>query len=354
MQLHRSFPRLVHGALRASLLGLPIACASAYDHMGTGATSTHVAPTESSDVEVHAAAPLGWASVDALGQNGTTGGGDAAIVSVNTLAELSTALAGTDPRVVELASSVEGRIKIGSNKTLQGAPGVVFKGHIGVGAATNVIVRNLTIVGYNCTDNTVCEDGSDAVTIDNGSHHVWFDHCDISDGSDGNLDIAGAADYVTISWTKFSYTGSRPGGHEFSNLIGSSDSSSSDRGHLRVTFHHDHWADNVNQRMPRVRFGQVHLFNNLYTPQGSSYCVGVGVSANILTENTVFEGVKEPINTTDFDNPESVSFAYGNLYIGGSPAAPNLGTNVFVPPYPYTVQPANEVREIVLANAGNR
>ena len=41
------------------------------------------------------------------------------------------------------------------------------------------------------------------------SHHVWFDHDDISDGSDGNLDITHASDYITISWTKFHYSGKR-------------------------------------------------------------------------------------------------------------------------------------------------
>ena len=85
------------------------------------------------------------------------------------------------------------------------------------------------------------------------------------DGSDGNLDINQAADFVTLSWTKFHYSASRvdpagaAGGHEFSDLIGSSDNSTGDQGHLRVTWHHDWWGANVHEREPRVRFGEIHL-----------------------------------------------------------------------------------------------
>jgi hypothetical protein len=37
-----------------------------------------------------------------------------------------------------------------------------------------------------------------------------------------------------------------------------------DEGRLRVTYHHNHW-DGVKERAPRVRYGRVHLYNNLYT-----------------------------------------------------------------------------------------
>src|SRR5947199_294929 len=84
---------------------------------------------------------------------------------------------------------VTGDVAIGSNKTLVGACGAVFHGHLGLSGSANVIVRNLTIVGYNCTDSpSDCSGGADAVTLQKQSHHVWFDHDDISDGSDGNLD----------------------------------------------------------------------------------------------------------------------------------------------------------------------
>ena len=47
----------------------------------------------------------------------------------------------------------------------------VFTGHIGVQGVSNVIVKNLKLVGLNCTDGASCEDGSDALTIERSAHH---------------------------------------------------------------------------------------------------------------------------------------------------------------------------------------
>ena len=169
----------------------------------------------------------------------------------------------------------------------------------------------MNIVGYNCAPPDVdvttggqCQNGQDAVTVDKSSKNIWFDHDAVSDGSDGNLDITHASDFITISYTKFFYSTKRsdpndtgPMGHRVCNLIGHSDSNTSeDTGHLNVTFHHDWWADNVMERMPRVRFGKVHVFNNLYTAAGNNYAVGLGYYGNVRTENNVFQGVNVPLN----------------------------------------------------------
>jgi pectate lyase len=303
------------------------------------------------DVAVETDGAIGWASVNDLGQDGTTGGGSAAPVMVMTLDDLNLAVGGTDPAVVQIGATVVGEVKVGSNKTILGTPGAILQGHLRISQSVNVIVRNLVVVGNNCTDNPDCQSGADAVTIQGRSHHIWVDHCDISDGSDGNLDVVSASDYVTISWTKFWYRG-RAGGHQFSDLLGSDDSDTGDAGHLRVTFHHDWWADGVQERMPRARYGHVHLFNNLYTSSGDSYCVGVGVNVNILTESNVFSGVRRPVDTSDFANGASVAVSYANLYQLGSTPSPQLGTAVFTPPYPYTLQPASDVEVSVRNNAG--
>jgi pectate lyase len=308
--------------------------------------------TISSDVVVYTDAPVGWASVSDLGVDGTTGGGALSPTVVTTFAALSAAVAGTTPAVVQLAASVSGvSLKVGSNKTLLGMPGVVFQGHMGFGGAVNVIMRNMTVVGNNCLDNPDCQSGADAVTIDNRAHHVWIDHCDVSDGSDGNLDIVGQADYVTISWTKFWYSGPRPGGHQFSNLIGSSDQDVNDTGHLRVTWHHNWWADRVGERMPRARFGLIHLFDNLYTAVGDASCVGLGVAANMLMEDEVFKGVAKPIDVTH-SNAASIVTSFANLYEDGTVPSADRGSGVFTPPYAYTVQSADEVEATVTANVG--
>lgn len=301
------------------------------------------------------AAATGWAAVPALGESGTTGGAGGPVVTVTTTAEFAEQVKSEQPSVV-LVSGVIGegtRVTITSNHTIIGLPGAEFHGGLKVSGGSNIIIRNLKIVGNNCTDSPDdCSGGADAVSIGSDAHHVWVDHCDISDGSDGNLDVNGGADFVTISWTKFSYSGLRPGGHQFSNLVGSSDNEPSDVGKLRVTYDHVWWADHVRERMPRVRYGQVHIFNSLYTASGNDYCVGVGVYANVLTEANVFLSVHDPIDSNSYANEQSVVVSRDNLYVGASGTNEDRGSAVFVPPYPYTLADVNVVQDAVQNGAG--
>jgi pectate lyase len=297
------------------------------------------------------AAPTGFAM-----QGGTTtGGGSGTPMMVTTAAAFNTAAGGTSPAVILFSGSLSGTFTIGSNKTIIGACNAQLSGHVEIDGSSNLIFRNVKVVGRNCTDNSVCESGADAITVHGQSNHLWFDHCDISNGSDGNLDLTEASDYVTISWSKFSYSGQRAGGHQFSNLLGADDGDTSDAGHLRTTFHHNWWGANVGERMPRVRFGQVHIFNNLWTATGDNNCIGVGVSANILAENNVFVGVSDPIET-QFSNAASVLVSRGNSFqlISGSFAGLGNPTAVFTPAYTYMpiMMPTTAVQAAVMAAAG--
>jgi pectate lyase len=276
---------------------------------------------------------------------------------VTTLSALISAAGGTAARVIQFSGNLSGSLTVGSNKTIIGSAGATISGHVELDRSANVILKNFTVVGLNCSDvpsNGDCQDGADGVTVNNGAHHIWLDHLDISDGSDGNLDITDGADYITISWTKFWYSAPRPGGHRFCNLIGNDDVMASDAGHLRITFHHDWWADNVQQRMPRVRFGQVHVFNSLYSSRGNDYCVGLGADASILLENNAFVGVKNPTESNKYASPTSVLVARGNLFEQTIGTAADRGTAVFKPPYAYTLEPATAVQAEVTSGAGAR
>ena len=128
----------------------------------------------------------------------TTGGGDAKPDRPTSAAQLAT-LAGDDtPRVIEIATSMEiGLLKVSSNKTLVGiGPNVVLKGGISILGTreplvylSNIIVRNLSIQGYGWHgDPPVGVAAGDAFQV-MYAHHIWVDHCNISDGPDGNLDV---------------------------------------------------------------------------------------------------------------------------------------------------------------------
>ena len=312
---------------------------------------------------------VGWAGVPGSGSGttsiDTTTGGDATpVLVVSTLADLNAALMGTAPAVVQIAGiTISGNVRVGSNKTIVGTCGAAIQGHVQLSQSTNVIIRNLKIVGYNCQDPAAvnakdCSAGADAVTV-TGSHHIWFDHDDILDGSDGNLDINQGADNITISWTKFHYSKQRvdpagaAGGHEFSDLIGSSDNAgATDAGHLRVTFHHDWWGDNAYERMPRVRFGQIHLFNNLWTPLSDAYCIGLGVSANILAEKNAFHHVNNPFDVTDYADASSVLQSVGNLFEATSGNTTGVGGDAATPPYDYFADEPCAVVDAIMAHAG--
>jgi pectate lyase len=298
------------------------------------------------------AAPIGWATIS----GGTTGGGSATPTTVTTLSQLNTAAGGSNAAVIHVSGSISGVVNVGSNKTIWGLCGAKITGSIDLSGSSNVIIRNLTVVGYNCSDSpSDCSGGHDAIHIQGGDKHLWFDHLDVSDGSDGNLDISHGCDFVTVSWTKFHYSSKRTdpvagsSGHRFCNLIGHSDSNGSeDSGHLNTTFHHVWWADNVNQRMPRVRFGKVHLFNNLYTASGDAACIELGVSANIRYENNVFVGTS---NDVDSSHSNSASVIQG---IGNIGSNTNIGGSAFTPGYAYTLDAASSVQSAVQGGAGPR
>ena len=171
----------------------------------------------------------------------------------------------------------------------------------------NVILKNLAIQAPNdIFPQWDPKDGwnsqYDAIVI-RGATNVWVDNCLIGDGKkpftdapvifgehverhDGLIDIVNGADYVTISNCRFE-------NHKKSILIGNSDSKYSDRGHLHVTIYNNVFI-NCWQRIPRARFGQIHVFNNYVNiiDDGTSkynikYLV-LGFESDILSEYNSF------------------------------------------------------------------
>ena len=100
----------------------------------------------------------------------------------------------------------------------------------------NVIIRNLAF-----------RDGEDVINIERSSHHIRIDHCDFSRCKDGLVDIKQGSDFVTVSWSRFHAP-------QKTSLLGHIDSASAramDKGHLRVTYHHN-FFDGSKTRNPRV------------------------------------------------------------------------------------------------------
>src|SRR5690606_14540775 len=126
----------------------------------------------------------------------------------------------------------------------------------------DVIIKYL-----NVSANTGSPGSNDGIRISGGSQRVLITHCTIYDCTDGNLDITHGGGSVTVSWCKFYYT--RDNGHNFSNLIGASDT---DYGTYTTTWHHNWWAQGCKQRMMATRFGPCHIYNNYWNSSGNDYC----------------------------------------------------------------------------------
>ncbi|WP_282692578.1 pectate lyase [Streptomyces sp. CC208A] len=202
------------------------------------------------------------------------------------------------------------KVKVPSNTTLIGVgrDATILGAGLQVTGVDNVVIRNLTLESpLDCFPQWDPTDGADGAwnseydaLVVYGSTHVWIDHNTFTDGAhpdsslpryygeiyqqhDGELDIVRGADLVTVSWNAFT-------DHDKTLMIGNSDGAgATDRGKLRVTLHHNLF-DNVVERAPRVRFGQVDAYNNHYVvPDGTYvYSLGIGFESQLVAEKNAF------------------------------------------------------------------
>ena len=172
------------------------------------------------------------------------------------------------------------------------------------------------------------------------------------DGGDGSCDIVRGSDYITLSWCKFYYT--KTGEHRFPLLIGNQDRATGDRDRLHVTIHHA-WFDNgCTERLPRVRFGHVHCYNNYYGSTGTNYCIGLGRECHVQIENSYFED--QPQLWYDWGGSKTGILGWKNLHLTGQSTIPEWMPNSYPAwyiPYDYTLNPAEDTKNIVIAGAGS-
>jgi len=290
------------------------------------------------------AMPLGFASLN----GGTTGGGDVPAVTVTSASQFRAVATQSGAANIHVVGTLDvGAVQVGSNKTIFGAtPDSALIGSLQLSDADNVIIRNLTLSNPND------EGEGDAITL-RRSTNVWIDHNNLTDAPDGVLDIVQQSDFVTVSWNKFYYTEdwAANNAHRFAMLIGNGDNVTEDEGKLRVTLHHNDWGQNVQERMPRVRYGDVHVFNNYFNTPGNNYAVRIAIASELLIENNSFENVDDPFEKFITSGTAGLAEASGNLFVnsGGSMDA---GDDVFTPPYDYTLDDAADVKGMVQASAG--
>ena len=175
--------------------------------------------------------------------------------------------------------------KLISNKQNATESGILYlKGN-------NLLLRNLTLVGpgaYDC-------DGWDLLCLDKATN-VWVDHCDFQDGCDGNFDIKGKSDNITVTWCRFRYLKEPKAGgsggandHRFSNLVGSGSSDKPADQTYNITYGFCWWDEGCKQRMARCRNCLIHYLNCYWNSSVADYYVGPE-NASCYFEGCTFAG----------------------------------------------------------------
>jgi pectate lyase len=293
----------------------------------------------------------GWASVNDLGQNGTSGGAGGPTVTVSTASAFLSAIAQPGPLVIRVSGmiSLPGPMHdVTSDKTIVGvgASSGLTGGGLNIGlpiddditsppanAVHNVIIRNLNFASW----------PDDAINVMMFSHHIWIDHNRWTTGSDGGVDVKRGSQYVTISWN-------HADGTDKNMLLGhDDDNAAQDVGRLKVTYHHN-WFDGTNQRNPRVRFGDpVHVFNNYYNDTGN-YGVASTENAGVRVERNYFENVEDPFHLGEGSSSDGRLVAIDNCLVNSGSG--QTGGSVAAIPYAYTADAACSVKGIVMNGAG--
>ncbi|MCQ9184430.1 pectate lyase [Streptomyces sp. IBSBF 2953] len=345
---------------KALTLGVPLALIAAgalgygtdLGLFGAAGQATAAAATAAAPAWATASAD-GFASVDALGQNGTYGGRDGRTVTVKTLADLEKYATATEPYVIVVAATITmdpvgKEIKVRSDKTIvgSGTAGQIVGGGFFLGQGVhNVIIRNLTIRdAYQGVWNDK-EHDYDGIQMD-GAHHVWIDHNDIRHMADGLIDSRKDTTYLTVSWNKLSQENKAFG-------IGWTDNVTAD-----ITIHHN-WIRETEQRNPSTdNVAHAHLYNNFLedvagTDIKSSYGDYARGRTNMVLENSSFQGMTNPV----IRDATATLVQRGNVFSGTSGRNESGGTGPAWDPktyYRYTLDKAADVPALLKSGAGPR
>jgi pectate lyase len=291
-----------------------------------------------------AAAPPDFAMTGfATTEGGTSGGAGGQIVTPNTLAELKQyAEAPQTPYIIlinkefnsgvavnidahgniknegSIASTYGDIINLGSNKTLLGIGTEAFFNRVGIiiQSKSNIIIRNIKftmknvpisrtnqnkIVGWvNGGAQTLSDPDCIGIQADDPTcpeaerkvRHVWIDHCEFYNEDptlmtdvnryDGLVDGKNNTSHLTISWCYFH-------DHHKASLMGKGNSDNHDR---RITYHHNYFR-NIHSRLPLLRFGKAHFFNNYIL--SSENGTNARSTADAYIEANHYEASKKPV-----------------------------------------------------------
>jgi pectate lyase len=292
---------------------------------------------------------IGYAGVQ--DDSGTTymvfGGALGDTIEATSITDLKIYLGDSNPHVVKFSGEFVGpdTIYVKSNKTFLGIDSTSHLRNIEVriNQARNVILRNISVSHVH---------PKDAIAINDKSKNIFIDHCEAysqrgdNDGNgfsdeeadkdwyDGLLDIKNQSSFITVSGSSFH-------DHYKVCLMASNDDAFADSV-ARITFHHNYFY-NCSSRLPMIRFGKAHIFNNYY--KDCHNAVDSRMGAWVRVEGNYFDNVANPV----FDQGSAVdgrAQLLDNIFANGS-GTPSLPICDLQIPYSYTLDPTNSIPLIV-------
>ncbi len=325
-----------------------------------------------------ASAAVGSATGFASRNGGTTGGTGGQTVRATTGTQIHAALCNRASSSTPIIIQVEGTINHGnttkvsgsscntaadvielkqiSNVTILGVGnGAVFD-QIGIHIreASNIVIQNVTVRNVKKSGSPT-SNGGDAIGMEANVRNVWVDHVTLeasggeSEGFDGLFDMKNNTQYVTLSYSIMRNSGR--GG-----LIGSSES---DLSNDFITFHHNLY-ENLDSRVPLLRGGTAHIYNNHYVNIRESG-INSRAGGRAKVDNNYFRNSKDVLGTF-YTNQAGYWQVSGNTFDNvtwsgrsseNNPAGPNPTSNTSVSiPYAYSLDAASCVPSVVSQTAG--
>jgi pectate lyase len=245
-------------------------------------------------------------------------------LEVSTWEALNSAASTASPSLIRINGLISGtqNISLASNKIIKGSPNSGLDGFgFRMQRVRNIEIHNLSFNNANL----------DAIMIDS-SFKVLVRHCSFQQSQDEHISIKNGADSISIAWNHFT-------DQQNVILIGNSDNfAASDSAKFHVSIYHN-WFNNVQEQNPRIRFGTVHIFNNLYEDI-SQYAIASTMGAKVYVEKNVFNNVTAPTLIGHTSSEDGLLSAEGNLVFdsgalltNGTVAKPDytiLGFNVSI------------------------
>ncbi len=174
--------------------------------------------------------------------------------------------------------NLESPLRLGSDKTFDGRGRDIRITGMGIltQESSNLIFENLTFTAPAIT----VQDSSSrrALSLHNGTHHVWVDHCVFEEYPLVELDVKRGSHNVTISWSRFENA-------QTGVLFGLAADIIMDTAQS-LTMHHNYFAG-LSQDGILAHGGKLHAYNNFFDSVEKSGVV-CSDSAHCLIEKNVF------------------------------------------------------------------